>query len=88
MSEGAVWVLLRGLTRESGHWGSFPAQLHAQLVRQQPGAKLILLDLPGNGTLHAKRSPSQVAALMESCREQLRSNAVPGPWVRWWRASG
>ena len=39
------WVFMRGLTRESAHWGDFPARFESAL----PGARVYLIDLPGNG---------------------------------------
>ena len=42
-----TWLLLRGLTREAGHWGRFPQQLQAAL----PGARILAIDLPGNAVL-------------------------------------
>ena len=75
----AVWVLLRGLSRESGHWGEFPAILFQQLQALQPGAELILLDLPGNGVLHRESSPMQVPSMVEACRDQLVRRGVAGP---------
>ena len=38
------WVFLRGLTRESAHWGDFPQRFAAAL----PGARVHLIDLAGN----------------------------------------
>lgn len=64
-----TWVLVRGLTRERAHWGSFPAQLDTALG----GARIIALDLPGAGTLHRERCPASVAELVESCRSQLKA---------------
>lgn len=75
----AVWVLLRGLSRESGHWGEFPRVLCQQLQTLQPGAELILLDLPGNGVLYRQASPIQVPAMVEACRDQLARRGVDGP---------
>jgi pimeloyl-ACP methyl ester carboxylesterase len=74
-----VWVLLRGLAREVGHWGGFPAVFQQELQLQQPGARLLMLDLPGNGALHREVSPTKVAAMVESCRTQLRQQGVTGP---------
>lgn len=74
-----VWVLLRGLSRESGHWGEFPQLLHAQIVAQQPGAELILLDLPGNGVLHAQTSPLNVGAMVMACRSELARRSITAP---------
>ncbi len=79
MSEPAVWVLLRGLSRESGHWGEFPRLLRQEIEEQQPGARLFLLDLPGNGVLHAQSSPMRVSAMMEACRDELVRRGVHGP---------
>jgi len=75
----AVWVLLRGLSRESGHWGPFPKMLSQALQSQQPGAQLLLLDLPGNGVLHREASPMQVPAMVEVCRAELTRRGVSGP---------
>ncbi len=71
-----TWVLLRGLTRESGHWGPFLSQLAAVL----PEAKLIALDLPGNGALFAQASPWRVEDMVVSCRAQLAAMDVAPPY--------
>jgi pimeloyl-ACP methyl ester carboxylesterase len=71
----ATWVLVRGLTRERTHWGTFPAALGEALH----DARVITLDLPGAGTLHRERCPASVAAMVESCRTQLRALRVDGP---------
>lgn len=75
----AVWVLLRGLSRESGHWGHFPLVLHQHLEVFQPGTEVVLLDLPGNGVLHRQSSPMQVPAMVEACRGELLRRGVVGP---------
>jgi pimeloyl-ACP methyl ester carboxylesterase len=62
------WIFLRGLTRESGHWGEFVATFCAAL----PGARVLPLDLPGNGQWHLMRSPLSVEAMASFCREQAR----------------
>lgn len=80
MTRAVTWILLRGLTRESGHWGSFPGVLAAELQRQQPGASLELLDLPGNGTLHRQTSPSRVADMVDVCRDEMLRRGVPPPY--------
>lgn len=71
-----TWVLLRGLVRESRHWGAFVPTLAAHL----PQSRLIALDLPGNGALHQQRSPSNVADMVEACRAQLQAQGVPPPY--------
>jgi pimeloyl-ACP methyl ester carboxylesterase len=72
----STWVLLRGLTRESGHWGAFPALLRASL----PSAQIVLLDLPGNGALNAHRSPTRIDAMARWCDEQMRSRGIAPPF--------
>jgi pimeloyl-ACP methyl ester carboxylesterase len=72
---GPTWVLLRGLTRESRHWGMFPRSF-AQTVG---AAGVITLDLPGNGALHALRSPGSVEAMAAHCRRELRQLGVATP---------
>ena len=76
MSEAMPWVLLRGLTRERRHWGTFPQTFAAAL----PGAPVIALDLPGNGALHLEPSPWLVEAMAGHCRRQLQGLGVPPPY--------
>lgn len=70
----STWILLRGLTREARHWGDFPEQLAGRL----PTARLLAVDLPGNGALCAQTSPTRVGALGAAVRAQLAAlGAVP-----------
>lgn len=69
------WVFLRGLTRESAHWGDFPARFEAAL----PGTRVHLIDLAGNGARCHERSPASVAAMVADVREQLRHLGIHGP---------
>jgi pimeloyl-ACP methyl ester carboxylesterase len=62
-----TWILLRGLTRESRHWGSFPGLLSQAL----DGVPVICLDLPGNGLRWQESSPLTVAAMADFCHAQL-----------------
>ncbi|MES2533242.1 MAG: alpha/beta hydrolase [Pseudomonadota bacterium] len=71
----STWVLLRGLTRETGHWGDFPALLRAQ----QPHCRVVAIDLPGNGGLNGEASPTRIQAIVEHCRAQLRALSIDGP---------
>lgn len=73
---GGAWVLLRGLTRESRHWGDFPLLLRAELGRPE----VVMLDLPGNGVLHAERSRSRVEEMAGFCRAQLMRRAIDPPY--------
>lgn len=70
-----TWVLLRGLTRESRHWGSFTGTLQSAVG----AARVITLDLPGNGALNETRSPATVQAMVSACRQQLHEEGVDGP---------
>lgn len=70
------WILLRGLTRDSRHWGSFPRMLGACL----PDANVVPLDLPGNGVLNMRRSPATVAAMTAFCRAELHRRGVHPPY--------
>jgi pimeloyl-ACP methyl ester carboxylesterase len=72
-----TWFLLRGLSREAGHWGQFVPELRAAL----PGAAIHTLDLPGAGLRRAEAFPASVAAAMEKVRtdaEQVAPIATRG----------
>ena len=71
-----TWVLLRGLTRESGHWGAF-----ARLLQQRhPETRIVALDLPGNGSFNDLRSPTRIEAITPWCRDQLHSQGLEPPY--------
>jgi pimeloyl-ACP methyl ester carboxylesterase len=71
-----TWVLLRGLTRESRHWGSFP-----QLFRENvPDAHPVTIDLPGNGRLNMLTSPTTVAEMTAFCRAELVNQGLSPPY--------
>jgi len=74
-----VWVLLRGLSRESGHWGVFPEHLLRELRTLHSSSQVISLDLPGTGTLRGQPSPTQVSAIVDACRAELQRQGVAGP---------
>lgn len=72
-----TWVLLRGLTREAGHWSAFPDLLRAQLPA---GARVVALDLPGNGVLHAEPSAMRIETTAQACRARLQAMGLPPPY--------
>lgn len=76
MSPGGTWILLRGLMRETRHWGKFPGELVASL----PGATIITLDLPGNGQAHTLPSPLRVEDMAQYCRHQLLARGLAPPY--------
>ncbi len=61
---GQNWILLRGLARESAHWGDFVPLLQSTF----PDAQITLLDLPGTGCFHQETSPSSIKAITDSVR--------------------
>jgi pimeloyl-ACP methyl ester carboxylesterase len=72
----ATWIFLRGLTREAAHWSAFPDVFQNALS----DARMVLLDLPGNGRFHTQPSPLSVHALAQSCREELARQGVQPPF--------
>jgi pimeloyl-ACP methyl ester carboxylesterase len=73
-----TWVLLRGLTREAGHWGGFTQQLAARLSADD---EVIALDLPGNGALHSRASPASVSAIAAAARQGLAARGLRPPYM-------
>lgn len=72
----STWVLLRGLMRETRHWGEFP-----MLFQNVTGAQnVVTLDFPGNGRLHAQASPACVAEMANRCRMQLAKLGYAPPY--------
>jgi pimeloyl-ACP methyl ester carboxylesterase len=79
----STWVFLRGLTRDSRHWGEFPERFRQAIAAVDAGgrdATVVLLDLPGNGVLNRQQSPASVAAMAEYCRSELTRRAVAPPY--------
>ena len=69
-----TWVLLRGLSREAGHWGAFlPA-----LADAMPDADVLPLDLPGAGARLHDRGPLTIRSAMEKVRREALARAAPG----------
>lgn len=69
------WVLLRGLTRESRHWGAFPRHLEESLG----GEPVICLDLPGNGRLNHLQTPLRVEAMADCCHAEMAARGIALP---------
>jgi len=72
----STWIFLRGLTRESRHWGDFPATFRSGIA----DADIVALDLPGNGRLNRMRSPTSVATMAEQCRAELLAQGIRPPY--------
>ena len=71
-----TWILLRGLTRGSRHWGDFVGQFQHAL----PDTQIITLDLPGNGRLYQQLSPLRIQDMVAHCRTQLVSLNLAAPY--------
>ncbi|MEY4604002.1 MAG: hypothetical protein RIT43_1294 [Bacteroidota bacterium] len=62
--------LIRGLSRESGHWGEFLDFLKEEM----PGVEIRLLDLPGSGVHNGKRSPLSIGRIVDFLRIEKNLN--------------
>lgn len=71
-----TWVLLRGLMRESRHWGEFPRMFQNATDAQH----IVSLNFPGNGRLHAQTSATSVAEMVNCSRAQLRQLGFAPPY--------
>ena len=71
-----TWVLLRGLMRETRHWGEFPMLFQKAMGVQH----IVTLDFPGNGSLHAQSSDSSVVVMANHCRTQLKQLGYAPPY--------
>jgi pimeloyl-ACP methyl ester carboxylesterase len=71
-----TWIFLRGLTRETAHWGGFIADFQ----KAMPASQVISLDLPGNGRLNAMPSPLSIAAMVSYCRAELKRRGEKPPF--------
>lgn len=76
----STWVLLRGLTRERGHWAGFDRRLSDRLSAFDAEVRVVALDLPGNGSLHHRSSPTRIESMTDDCRTQLRALGLPPPY--------
>lgn len=68
------WILLRGLTREQGHWGDLPQRLAAAL----PEHRFHCLDLPGTGTRYRETSPWTIAGIRAQLEKAVAH--IPAPY--------
>ncbi|MGZ5052298.1 MAG: alpha/beta fold hydrolase, partial [Methylobacter sp.] len=69
---GKNWILLRGLARESGHWGDFVPLLQSAF----PDAQITTLDLPGTGCFYRESSPCTINAITDSVRRNAFDKGV------------
>jgi pimeloyl-ACP methyl ester carboxylesterase len=69
---GQNWILLRGLARESAHWGAFVPLLQSTF----PDAQITLLDLPGTGCFYQEASPGTIKAITDKVRRHALGNGL------------
>lgn len=69
------WVLLRGLGRESRHWGRFTIDLTAALG----GAAVLTPDLAGNGQRWLEPSATTIQGQCDGVRQELQGMLAQGP---------
>ncbi len=70
------WVLLRGLMRETRHWGDFTAQLKEKC----PADQIICIDWPGNGLLHQQNSLDSIGDMVGYLRQALNQQGFAPPY--------
>lgn len=68
------WLLLRGLARESAHWGDWPEELR----QARPGDSFHTRDLPGTGLARHLRSPANITEIREFAEQAARH--LPRPF--------
>jgi pimeloyl-ACP methyl ester carboxylesterase len=67
------WLLIRGLSRDARHWGSFP-----QTFAEELGVEVQTIDPPGFGTQITRTSPSTIAKITDDIRD--RATIQGGDW--------
>ncbi|MDT5208399.1 MAG: hypothetical protein QOF67_814, partial [Mycobacterium sp.] len=67
------WLLIRGLSRDARHWGSFP-----QTFAEELGVEVQTIDPPGFGTQITRTSPSTIAEITDDIRD--RANIQGDDW--------
>lgn len=72
----STWVLLRGLMRESRHWGDFPLMFQNAME----GHDVVTLDFPGNGCLNTQTSSSSVEEMADYARSKLKQLGYAPPY--------
>lgn len=60
-----AWIWLRGLGRESAHWGGLPRK-----VELLTGEKVIAIDLPGMGRKRAQPCPLTMNAVVQQLQDE------------------
>ncbi|MBC7465833.1 MAG: alpha/beta hydrolase [Bdellovibrio sp.] len=69
--EKIKWIVLRGLGRGYGHWGSFQQKMRDAF----PHDEIYFIDLPGNGILNGEMSPLKISQYVSFLENQLKMSA-------------
>ena len=69
-----TWVLIRGLARETGHFGDF-VELLAEKI---PRAQILPLDLPGTGSRLHEKSPQKMGEIVQRVRDEANAKKKNG----------
>ena len=70
------WLLLRGLTRETRHWGD----VETRLKNEYPDFQILSLDLPGAGKKHSEIASTSTPDYVADLRAEFLSQKKEGPW--------
>ena len=68
-------LLLRGLLRETRHWGKFADMLASAF----PHREIIALDIAGNGSRYLEQSPTNISAMVADLKKQLAKHKSSSP---------
>jgi pimeloyl-ACP methyl ester carboxylesterase len=71
-----TWVLLRGLARESQHWGGFLPMFRAAF----PKDRIVTPDFPGIGARYDERSPRSIRELRLAVATELKQQGYAPPY--------
>ncbi len=63
-----TWILIRGLARESKHWGDFIDLMQNKFPQDQ----ILPIDLPGAGEFHKMKSPSNIQKIVGFMQKTLQ----------------
>ena len=71
------WILVRGLSRQTKHWGEFPERL-----ANETGSKVFTLELPGVGIKNDIPAKMSIRENVEHLRSELQElkESHPGDW--------
>ncbi|MGN6320027.1 alpha/beta fold hydrolase [Trinickia sp.] len=72
----SAWILLRGLTRESGHWSHLREHLRAAGIE----GDIVFADLPGSGRHVLDRAPLEMGPTTDFVRARLSAAGHAPPY--------